>query len=98
LPLGRLLVYMPCKENAHLVPCKKEIFIFYFFFYTHRTNENNNALCNNEWQKLLLKYGLKIFLLFDLRPARESFTHEDITITGEGLQNLGLGSELGAFE
>jgi hypothetical protein len=30
------------------------------------------------------------YLLFDLRSAQEYFTHGDITIAGDGLQNLGL--------
>ena len=37
-------------------------------------------------------------LLVNLRPARESFTHGDIPITGEGLYNLGTCSALRTFE
>jgi hypothetical protein len=33
-----------------------------------------------------------------LRPAQEFLTYGDVTITGEGLQNLGLCSALRAFE
>jgi hypothetical protein len=32
-----------------------------------------------------------------LRPAQEYFTYVDVTIAGEGLQNLGLCSALMAF-
>jgi hypothetical protein len=40
----------------------------------------------------------KDYLLFNLRPVRESLTHGDITIAGEGLQNIGLCSTFRAFE
>jgi hypothetical protein len=30
------------------------------------------------------------FMIHVLRPAQEFFTYTDFTITGEGLQNLGL--------
>ena len=33
-------------------------------------------------------------LLVNVRPARESFTHGDIPITGEGLYNLGTSGPL----
>jgi hypothetical protein len=46
----------------------------------------------------LTKIRPEDYLLFNLRPARESFTHGDITIAGEGLQNMGLCSVLMAFE
>jgi hypothetical protein len=38
------------------------------------------------------------WLFFVLRPAQEYFTYGDVTIAGEGLQNLGLCSALRAFE
>ena len=47
---------------------------------------------------LLIKIRPEDYLLFNLRPARESFTHGDITVVGEGLQNLGQCSALRAFE
>jgi hypothetical protein len=37
-------------------------------------------------------------LFIVLRPAQEYFTCGDVTITGEGPQNLGLCSALRAFE
>jgi hypothetical protein len=37
-------------------------------------------------------------LILNLHPARESFTHGNFTIAGEGLQNLGLRLVLRAFE
>jgi hypothetical protein len=46
----------------------------------------------------LTKIRREDYLLFNLRPAREFFTHRDITIAGEGLQNLNLCSALTAFE
>jgi hypothetical protein len=39
-----------------------------------------------------------IDLFMVLHPAQEFFTYGDVTIAGEGLQNLGLCSALRAFE
>jgi hypothetical protein len=38
------------------------------------------------------------WLFIVLRPAQELFLYGDVTVTGEGLQNLGLRSALRAFE
>jgi hypothetical protein len=45
---------------------------------------------------LCVKNGDWLFTV--LRPAQEFFTYGDVTIAGEGLQNLGLCSALRAFE
>jgi hypothetical protein len=47
-------------------------------------------------KKTLAEIQPEDFVLLNLRPAQESFTHGDITIAGEGLQNLGSTSR--AFE
>jgi hypothetical protein len=46
----------------------------------------------------LTKIQPEDYLRFNLRPPRESFTHGDIAIAGEELQDLGLCSALMAFE
>jgi hypothetical protein len=43
-------------------------------------------------------WALVGWLSIVLRPARESFNHEDVTIAGVGLQNLGLCLAIKAFE
>jgi hypothetical protein len=39
-------------------------------------------------ENLVIKIRPEDYLLFNLRPARKSFTNGDITIVGEGLQNF----------
>jgi hypothetical protein len=53
----------------------------------------------SKFDSIALKCRWQSYCLFKvLRPAQEFVTYGDITITGEGLQDLGLCSALRAFE